>query len=215
LENNGDNDRLRIEGKAVDGPVSRYLNRRISRAMTMAILKFNVPITPNTISWISFLIAIIACIFIINKSLIIGGILVQLSSVIDGVDGELARARGLASRRGGFLDTMLDRYSDVAIFIGIAMYSIYYSTYNYAVIVVVTALSGDLLVSYLHSKGTELVGVHPSLIGPLNSLASRDVRLFIISLSLIFGVPIIGLILLSFATHLYIIIKSYYIYNRL
>ena len=45
----------------------------------------------------------------------------QLSSVVDGCDGELARLRHLATARGGWLDTMLDRYADAAVVVGITV----------------------------------------------------------------------------------------------
>jgi len=42
----------------------------------------------------------------------VAGILVQLASIVDGVDGELARARNMASPVGAFLDSLLDRIAD-------------------------------------------------------------------------------------------------------
>ncbi|MEB3779961.1 MAG: CDP-alcohol phosphatidyltransferase family protein [Desulfurococcales archaeon] len=216
MGDDGDKNKLKITGKTVEGPVSKYINRRISRLITLAILESGIQVSPNTISWTSLILTGIACIVIIKGSLIIGGILVQLASIIDGVDGELARARGMASKRGAFLDTMLDRYADIIIYTGIILYIVNNTTINtYIILVFILALSGDLLVSYLHSKGTELANIHPSIIGPLDSIASRDVRLFVIAITLLLTIPLVGLILVSILSHIYVVVKSYYLYKML
>ena len=200
-------------GKAVDGPISRLINRRVSGAITGLILRSGLNITPNQVSWASFALAAAASYFIASGELLVGGILVQLSSIIDGVDGELARARGLSSPRGGFLDTMLDRYSDILIYLGLLWFLASDSVILIEVLVLSLALSGDLMVSYLHAKGHETAGKHPALVGPLDSAASRDVRLFILFLSCVAGQPLTGLIAVAVLSHVYVLVKSATIYS--
>ncbi len=50
--------------------------------------------------------------------LVIGGLLVQLSSIIDGCDGEVARLKLIESKYGGWFDAVMDRYADAIIILG-------------------------------------------------------------------------------------------------
>ncbi len=208
----GGSGEARVVGKPTDGLISRYINRKISTRITLFIVKHNIPITPNQVSAISFLLAIATLPLYLHGYLIPAGILVQLSSIIDGVDGELARARGMVSKKGSFVDTMLDRYADLSILIALM---IYLALTNYPVLHIVVlgslALSGDLLVSYLHTRAQYDFGVHPALIGYLDSIGSRDVRLFIIFIGSILGYIDYTLLSIAVLTHLYIIIKCMYI----
>lgn len=200
-------------GKSTDGPVSRYINRRISTRITGYILKYDVRVTPTQISILSFLLGLLAAYLYLYGYVLIGGILVQISSIIDGVDGELARARGMVSRKGGFIDTILDRLANIAILTSITLLLIYKLGWSQTVVLAgLAALSADLLVTYLHAVAQKDLGVHPALVGIIPSLASRDVRLFIIFLASIlatysYNFLLYGLILMAVITYSYIIGK--------
>lgn len=84
-----------------------------------------------------------------------GGWAVLLGGLADVFDGRIARARGLASRRGAFLDSTLDRFAEVGAFVGLA---VLYRGSALALALVVVALGGSLLVSYARARG-ESVGV--------------------------------------------------------
>ncbi len=85
----------------------------------------------------------------------LGGWAILLGGVADILDGRIARAMGIASPRGAFLDSTLDRFAEVAAFVGLAML---FRTSDVVLILVVTALGGSLLVSYARARG-ESVGV--------------------------------------------------------
>lgn len=201
---------MEVKGKSVDGPISKYINRKISTRITKYVITHNIPLTPNQVSLIAFFIAVFAAIFYLYNYLWLGGILVQFSSIIDGVDGELARALGKASRKGGYIDTMLDRYADIIILVTLSYIAIANPVYNrnLTIVVCLLALSGDLLVSYIHTRGKQDFNIHPSLVGPLNGIASRDVRLFIIFVGSIIGYIVYTLLVIAVITHIYVIIKS-------
>ena len=85
-----------------DGYIAAHLNRRLSVPISAWLAR--TPITPTQITVISFLIALLgAAFFTVDRrwTAVIGALLVQLSSVVDGCDGELARLRHLATARGG------------------------------------------------------------------------------------------------------------------
>ena len=95
--------------KPQDGFVSRVVNRPISRRVTRFLLKF--PIHPNTWTIAIFALPLIACIFFIRGnylSVVIGAAIFQVFSILDGCDGEIARAKNLESKFGERLDYFCD-----------------------------------------------------------------------------------------------------------
>jgi len=95
--------------KPQDGFVSRFLNRPISRRITSLLLKF--PIHPNAWTISIFVFPLIAGAFLVRgdyKSVVIGAAIFQAFSVLDGCDGEMARAKNLESKLGERLDYFCD-----------------------------------------------------------------------------------------------------------
>lgn len=197
-----------IKGKTTDGIVSKYLNRKISTRITKFIVEHDLDVTPNQVSVLSFIVAIATLPLYLIKQPIIAGILVQLSSIIDGVDGELARALKMQSRFGAFFDAMLDRLADIMVLAGAATYLALIKGINMETLLIsILAISGSLLVSYLHSKFQQDLKIHPALIGKIRGIASRDVRLFILFIGSIVGLIREALIILSLLTYTYTITK--------
>jgi phosphatidylglycerophosphate synthase len=100
---------LRGSGKSQDGLVSRFINRPISRAISRLLLR--TPITPGAWTLAIFVLPLIGAAFLARgyyASVIAGMLLFQLYSILDGCDGEIARAKYLESRRGGQLDNWCD-----------------------------------------------------------------------------------------------------------
>src|SRR2546423_12716154 len=111
---------LRGSGKSQDGFVSRYLNRPISRTLTLLLLRF--PATPNAWTWLIFPIPVIAAFFLARgtySSFVWGLILFQIFSILDGCDGEIARAKFMESERGRRLDDLFDVLSNILLALGL------------------------------------------------------------------------------------------------
>jgi len=81
-----------------------------------------------------------------------GGALVLASGLADAMDGQVARALGVASKAGAFLDSTLDRFVEFASFVGLA---IFYRS-GLPVAAVVVALGGSMMVSYTRARGESL-----------------------------------------------------------
>lgn len=110
---------LKATGKASDGWVSRYLNRPISRFVSRYWLRLP-GVTPlhGTVAALLIGVAMAGFLFFGGaQGVVIGAILFQLASVIDGVDGEIARATFRSSESGAKLDTLCDAATNLA-FIG-------------------------------------------------------------------------------------------------
>ena len=100
---------LRHSGKSQDGMVSKFLNRPISRVITRLLLKL--PITPNAWTILIFAPALVAFVFLMRgdyTGFLVGTALFQLINILDGCDGEIARAKYLDSERGRRLDAFCD-----------------------------------------------------------------------------------------------------------
>lgn len=85
----------------------------------------------------------------------LGGWGVLLGGAADVLDGRIARARGLASDQGAFLDSTLDRFAEFGAFVGLA---VWFGGDPLAILLVALALGGSLIVSYARARG-ESVGV--------------------------------------------------------
>jgi len=100
---------LRHIGKSQDGMVSKFLNRPISRVITRLLLKL--PITPDAWTMLIFALAPVAFVFLVRgdyTGFLAGTALFQLINILDGCDGEIARAKYLDSERGQRLDAFCD-----------------------------------------------------------------------------------------------------------
>jgi len=100
--------------KPVDGFVARHLNRHISLFLSKRVV--STPLTPNMVSTVTLLLGMLAGVCVARGGylpILVGATLWQLNSVLDGVDGELARVRFEHSRLGQWLDTISDDLSNV------------------------------------------------------------------------------------------------------
>lgn len=194
-----------------DGYVSKYINRKLSDPLAQLLARTR--ITPNQVSWSALGIALLAFISFVFGQNIIGGILAQVSSVVDGADGTLARLKGMSSTFGGFLDSVLDRYADILIVLGLTMWSVFNEAYPGIWLVGFLAIAGTFCVSYTRSRiDTEYRHLFDK---GLKSLASRDIRLFLIMLGGVSGQGYICLITIAVLTNVVVIYRLIYIYRYL
>jgi phosphatidylglycerophosphate synthase len=113
--------RLKLANRANDGFFSVYVLRRFSKVLTWAAVK--VGATPNQVTIASFAIGLYAAYLFAQGdtwSLIGGAILLQVSIIVDCVDGEIARYTRKFSELGAWLDAITDRVKEYAVFLGLA-----------------------------------------------------------------------------------------------
>jgi phosphatidylglycerophosphate synthase len=102
----------------LDGPISRYLNRPLSRWISARVAHRSP--SADHWSWIAFGAALAGAAAFALRLPRLGAVAVHAGSVLDGVDGEVAQAQGTAGPSGALLDLALDRTADVAILGGLA-----------------------------------------------------------------------------------------------
>lgn len=99
--------------------VNKYLNRPIASLIVRAV--YGTRVTPNQLTYLSFVIGLAGAYFFFRgepSAFIAGGILAQVSSIVDCADGMLARAKNQMSEFGATLDLFLDRISEFFLLAG-------------------------------------------------------------------------------------------------
>jgi CDP-L-myo-inositol myo-inositolphosphotransferase len=183
-----------LQGKSSDGPVSRWLNRPVSIRLSKVLVNFN--ITPNQISFLSFMLSIVAAVLFALGDylyLALGGIVAQFASIIDGSDGEVARLKYLSSDYGRWFDAVLDRYADAFLLFGLTWYVYNQNPTSIVLGVGFLAIIGSFMVSYTADKYDRLMA---NRIGQ-GMRIGRDVRVFLIFLGAVLNQPYAVLIVIA------------------
>ena len=184
---------MRDQGrKTRDGPVSRHLNRPVSRWLSRYLVRTKV--TPNQISLISWLLSCVAAGLMAMSgypALAAGGALVQLASIVDGCDGEIARLKHAQSEFGGWFDAVLDRYADAVLLFGLMWHEFATTGTSLSVLLGFAAIVGSFLNSYTADKYDGLMAQR--LQGVSYFRLGRDVRVFVIFLGALLNLPLVTL----------------------
>jgi len=185
-----------LGGKSNDGFIARYLNRPISVQITKWCVKTN--LTPNQISLISFLTSVIAALsFTIGNYtfLVLGGIIAQFASIIDGCDGEVSRLKYSSSEYGGWLDAVLDRYSDGFLLFGLTFYAYQQTPGLFVLSVGFGAIIGSFVLSYTADKYDHRI--QKLMPTGFQFRIGRDLRVFLILLICLTNLVLPGLMLIA------------------
>jgi choline kinase/phosphatidylglycerophosphate synthase len=186
--------------KPTDGPVSRFLNRPISTRISMAIsgLRPN----PHAISVVALLVSGLASLLLAMGKGVAGGALVQLGSIVDGIDGEVARLQDRATAWGGLLDGVLDRVADAMIVAGLTVWAVHDGTIvvTWAIVLAVAAATGSML-SMATKDRVRALALPEAPENRLNLLlGGRDARLLLVSIAAVLGQPVFGLAVIVVTT---------------
>jgi CDP-diacylglycerol--glycerol-3-phosphate 3-phosphatidyltransferase len=108
-------------------------------------------IHPNVLTFLGLVINILAAWMFARGRFVGAGLVVVGAGLFDMVDGRVARATDRVTRFGGFFDSVLDRYSDLALFMGLL---VYYASINRFFYIVLTAvvMTGSVMVSYSRAR---------------------------------------------------------------
>ena len=136
-----------------DGPVSRLVNRKLSRPITAALM--NTRVQPLHVTLACLALGLTAATLVATASglwaLALGGLIYQLASVLRGVDGELARLRLQDSEGGAWLDTVTDDVVNLAFQVAVGLgVSRLTGDATWLVIALATAGAGLLLCGNLY-----------------------------------------------------------------
>ena len=175
------NQRARVDLAAGDSFLPVWVKDGVRMLLTPVVgTALRLHITPNTITVIGLGITVAAAVLIGFGYLIAGAVVLIAGSLLDAVDGALARATGGTTSFGGFLDSTLDRAADGVLIVGIAAFYLDRSPDPLLpVLAAFLALIGSFLVSYTRARAEGLG--YAATIG----LAPRPERITLISIGLI------------------------------
>lgn len=192
-----------------DGIVARHLNRKLSIPLTGILAQTG--ITPNQVSLFTAALCLLSAASFAAGHPVWGGLLAQIASILDGVDGELARLKFLSSPFGELLDSVLDRYSDGIILMGMSIGAFLASLNPWILVLGAAAMLGAPMSMIMKEKFRSATGKTylPSQEGIWVNLllGNRDGRLFVVMLSGVLQVPVIGLIILALTSHLLVLVR--------
>ena len=137
-------------------------------------------LSPNAVTVLGFLLTVAVSGVLATGRLVLAGILLIVTLAFDAVDGTLARLLGQTSRFGAFLDSTLDRWAEVVLYLAITW--VFLQTNDTTgVMLAVVALSMSLLVSYTRARA-EGVGLQCK-----EGIFTRFERLVVLIAGLLFG----------------------------
>ncbi len=121
-------------------------------------------ISPNVLTFLGLVINIIAAVLFgyansqnYSRMFLYAGLVIIGAGIFDMVDGRVARATNKVTTFGGFFDSVIDRYSDVALFFGLLVYYARANRFFYLVLVAVVMVS-SVMVSYTRARAESLIG---------------------------------------------------------
>ena len=129
---------------------SNKIIRLIVRALALS------KINPNVLTFLGLVINIGAASFLAVGNFRTAGLIIIFAGLFDMVDGRVARATNQVTRFGGFFDSVLDRYSDIALLVGLL---VYYGTINRPSYVVLTAIvmTASVMISYTRTRAENII----------------------------------------------------------
>lgn len=113
-------------------------------------------VNPNYITLLGLIWALAAGFYYAGGCFVYAGALLGLSGLCDLLDGALARTTGKSTPFGAFWDSTLDRYADMAVFLGLAWYYAAQSQL-YTLLAAFLALIGSVMVSYTRARAENLI----------------------------------------------------------
>ena len=152
-------------------------------------------VKPNLLTVIGLSFGFICLILVVSNRLLFAGLALLISGFFDLLDGAVARQYGRVTAYGGFLDSVLDRYTDLAVVFGIFVYFLNRDNTSFAILTFVAA-TGIVLVSYIRARA------EAASLRCKSGLLERPERTILLIIGLCFGLLKPVVILLAILAHL-------------
>jgi CDP-diacylglycerol--glycerol-3-phosphate 3-phosphatidyltransferase len=165
-------DQMRVRFKGLLDAIGSAMNR--------------VGITPNTLTMIGLAGNFVGALFLSQGKFLVGGLIVLAMGPVDALDGTMARLRGEPSEFGGFVDSVVDRYSELIVYGGLLFYYIVIAD-SLLAIVTFAAAAGSFLVPYIRARA-ESLGFEAKV-----GILTRMERFLILVPSLVLSIPWLGI----------------------
>lgn len=159
-------------------------------------------VSPNVLTLCGLLAMIgVACVLALGHERLAGLLLIPVA-LLDALDGALARLTGKATRFGAFFDSTLDRFAEIALYLGLLYL---YGGSTLETVLVYLTITGSLMVSYTRARA-EGLGLECKV-----GLFTRLERLAVLTLGLLLEQTLIALIILAFFSNLTVLQRVWHV----
>ena len=169
---------------------------------------FGEKVNPNFFTFLGFLATLLASFFILRGLWLWAGLAIILSGLFDLFDGVAARKLGKVTAFGGFLDSVLDRYSDLLLLLAFVIY--YLSKGDPVFVIVASFVSiGTALIPYVRARAeSSNVACHVGIM-------ERAERIILLSVGTLFDCMGPILWVLAILTHFTVLHRIFYVWKKL
>ncbi len=189
--------------------IGNKVGRRLDPWLYTVLSKiFGTKGNPNSFTIMGFFATLIASVFIIKELWVAAGLMIILSGLLDLFDGVLARKLERVTLFGGFLDSVLDRYSDLFLLLALLIYYLRKGVPGLVVLTSVVSI-GTILIPYVRAKAESLQ--IPCSVG----LMERAERIILLSAGTLFQWMEPILWILAILTHFTVIHRIYYVWEKM
>lgn len=115
-------------------------------------------IHPNALTFIGFLINLVAAVQLSAGQFFNAGLVILGAGIFDMVDGRVARETNQVTRFGGFFDSVVDRYSDLGLLMGLLVYYASINRYLYVVLTAI-AMTASVMISYTRARAENTIPI--------------------------------------------------------
>ena len=175
------------------GPMVTQLLQDWARSIARKVAQVFVrtPISPNMLTLFGFVLNAIVAGILASGHLITGGLVLIFAALFDMLDGALAKITNRITLFGGFLDSVVDRYSEAVVLLGLLLFY-YWRPGNSSVtevILIYVILVGSVMISYARARA-EALGIHNEV-----GLMARPERIVLLAIGLVFHTWLLDLVL--------------------
>lgn len=190
------------------------ISSKIGHSLDPAILTIyrfffrNRIIDPNVLTLCGTFFGFLSAFSIAFGFLISGGIALLIAGFFDLLDGAIARHTNRVSLFGGFLDSVLDRYSDLAVMLGILVFFLHGNERAYAVVTFIASM-GIAIIPYARARA------EAASLSCNTGLMERPERIIFLLIGLFFNVLHYVVIVLAVLSHVTVIQRIMYVKKKI
>lgn len=175
------------------------------KATVIVDFLYKINVSPNTLTVLGLVFIVIGSVVLLSGFMLTAGVFILIGNICDALDGYLARKYNQQSRFGAFLDSVIDRYSDI-----IPMFSILYFFKDDVLVFLLTSLAiiGSYMTSYTRARA-EGLNVECKV-----GMMERPERSIILILSILSGFIIYGITLIAILSNITTIQRIYCFYQQ-
>ncbi len=155
--------------------------RNVARRAAQIFVK--TPITPNMLTLFGLILNGIVAVLLVTDHKVAGGMMIIFAGLFDMLDGALAKITNRMSTFGAFLDSVVDRYSEAIILLGLLLY--YYNLHQTTqsvteIVLIYVILVGSMMISYTRARAGSL-HIHNEV-----GIMARPERIILLAIGLLF-----------------------------